>query len=241
MVKNKPIPATELATFLEETRGLERDYVYEILRSRKIAWRIAWTTSGLTALALLTITALLPLKQIEPFVVRVDNATGSVDVVEILKDGKETTYGEVIDRYWINKYVLNREAYDYDVLQALYDTTGLLSSPTVKQEYLKLYDDAVGRDKLWKNNQRRIVKVKSITPNADGRSATVRFTTEDVFSNGTQNPLEYWVAVLGFTYVKQPLKESERLINPLGFLVTSYRIDPETPEKQFMGRINHVP
>ena len=36
-----------------------------------------------------------------------------------------------------------------------------------------------------------------------------------------------WIATIAFAYVKAPMAEGDRLRNPLGFQVTSYRADPE--------------
>ena len=36
-----------------------------------------------------------------------------------------------------------------------------------------------------------------------------------------------WIATIAFTYTHAPMSEPDRLRNPLGFQVTSYRADPE--------------
>lgn len=36
-----------------------------------------------------------------------------------------------------------------------------------------------------------------------------------------------WIATIAFTYTRAPRSEPDRLRNPLGFQVTSYRADPE--------------
>ena len=36
-----------------------------------------------------------------------------------------------------------------------------------------------------------------------------------------------WVATVSFAYSKAPMLESDRLKNPLGFQVATYRADPE--------------
>jgi type IV secretion system protein VirB8 len=68
------IKASELKEYLEESRGLERDYLTELVRSRRTAWRVAAGEAALVVLALIALVALLPLKRVEGFVVRVDNA-----------------------------------------------------------------------------------------------------------------------------------------------------------------------
>jgi type IV secretion system protein VirB8 len=37
----------------------------------------------------------------------------------------------------------------------------------------------------------------------------------------------HWVATLTFSYVNAPMSSTDRLVNPLGFVVSEYRADPE--------------
>ena len=48
-------------------------------------------------------------------------------------------------------------------------------------------------------------------------------------TKGGQRHESHWVATLGFEYVAGPMAESDRSINPLGFVVNAYRLDPEVP------------
>ena len=147
-------------------------------------------------------------------------------MVTTLRDG-QTTYGEVVDKYFLNKYVLNRESYDYDTIQTAYDTTVLLSSPEVQREYLALFEGPNGRDKVLSNQTRIVVKVRSITPGTSGNTAVVRFSTRRKQANGAQEVEESLVATVGFRYVRAAMREQDRLVNPLGFQVASFRVDPE--------------
>ncbi len=216
----------EVDRYLEEARGLERDYLDELVRARRTAWRAAATAGVLLALALVALAAMQPLKRVEGFVLRVDNATGAVDLVNTLRDG-ETSYGEVVDRYFLNKYVLNREGYDYETIQTAYDTALLLSSEGVQREYAALFAGPGARDKALSNRARIVVRVRSITPGSTSNTALVRFTTRLVRENGQPAAEQSLVATIGFRYVGAPMHEQDRLLNPLGFQVTSYRVDPE--------------
>ena len=220
------VTQAELDQYLEESRGLERDYLDELVRSKRAAWRVAAAAGALVVLALGALVALLPLKRVEGFVLRVDNATGSVDMVTTIKDG-QVTYGEVVDKYFLNKYVLNRESYDYDTLQTAYDTTVLLSSPEVQREYVALFEGPGARDKVLTNQARIVVKVRSITPGTSRNTAVVRFKTCRKQANGAPDVEENLVATIGFRYVGAAMHEEDRLVNPLGFQATSYRVDPE--------------
>ncbi|GAO01284.1 virB8 family protein [Anaeromyxobacter sp. PSR-1] len=218
--------AGDLEQYLEESRGLERDYLEELVRSRRAAWRVAAGAAVLVAAALAALVALVPLKRVEAFVLRVDNATGAVDLVTTLRDG-QASYGEVVDRYFLNKYVLARESYDYETLQSAYDTTALMSSGDVQREYAALFDGPMARDKVLANRVRIMVNVRSIAPRTTRNTAIVRFVTRAAHADGTSEAEESLVATIAFRYVGGAMHEQDRLVNPLGFQVTSYRVDPE--------------
>jgi len=222
----RAIAKADLEKYLEESRGLERDYLDELVRSRRAAWRVAGGAGVLVVLGLGTLVALLPLKRVEAFVLRVDNATGSVDVVTTLRDA-QASYGEAVDKYFLNKYVQNRESYDYETIQTSYDTTALLSSEGVQRDYLSLFQGPNARDKVFSNQVRLLVRVRSIAPGTARNTALVRFSTVRRQSNGLADVEESLVATIGFRYVGAAMREQDRLVNPLGFQVTSYRVDPE--------------
>ncbi|WP_375608478.1 MULTISPECIES: virB8 family protein [unclassified Bartonella] len=223
--QTKPVKAEQLNSYYEESRGLERDLISEFIRSRRTAWRVAGAVGLFGLFGMICGVVGFSQPAPTPLVLRVDNATGAVDVISIMRE-HETSYGEVVDRYWLNQYVLNRETYDYDTIQLNYDTTALLSAAAVQQEYLKIYEGENARDKVLSNKARITVKVRSIQPNGLGQ-ATVRFTTQQHDSTGAAGAKQHQIATIGYTYVGSPMKSSDRLLNPLGFQVTSYRSDPE--------------
>jgi type IV secretion system protein VirB8 len=141
----------------------------------------------------------------------------------------EHSYGEIVDIYWLNKYVLNRESYDYNNIQMLYDTTALLSTEEIQKEYYAIYEGENARDKILGDHARIIVTIRSITPNKGGGSATVRFTTQEKTTGGGQvKPAKHLIATISYQYTSAPISSEDRRINPLGFQVTSYRADPES-------------
>lgn len=226
-MKLRPLKSDDVQRYLEESRGLEQDYMAEILRSRQIAWRLVIGSGTSMVVALIALLCLTPLKTNTPFVLRVDNATGHVEVLTTLRTS-ERSYGEVVDSYFLNQYVLNREGYEANTLQTAYNTTALLSDPEVQQEYYALFEGSQARDKVLKNHAKIIVQVRSITPTPETGIAVVRFSTQLKHSNGSIDPLRHWIATIGYTYKDAVISSFDRRINPLGFQVTSYRVDPET-------------
>jgi len=226
----KRVKTEEMRAFIEESKGLERDYIGELQDGKRKGWLAAYVGWGFGFLGLCAGWAGLSQEAPPPTVFEVDKSNGGVEVMTVVKQ-QSASYGEVVDRYFLNKYVLNRESYDFDTLQALYDTVGLLSSGTVQTEYHQLFDGDKARDKVLSNRTRIVVNVRSITvnplpPGSTVRTATVRFTTQAKSANVTE-PVKHMIATIGYTYVTAPMSEHDRRVNPLGFQVTSYRIDPE--------------
>jgi len=223
------IKSPDIQKYLKESQGLEREYLGEVLTSRRNAWRITKVCGALTALSIAALVGLTPLKTSVPFILRVDNTTGYVDSLTHMKE-VETSYGEAVDSYFLNQYILNRESYDDATIQTYYNTTALLSSPEVQKEYHSLFEGPQARDKVLGNHTKIFTQVRSIVADTKNQSAVVRFAVHYEDSNGTVYPLKSWIATIGYRYINAVISASDRRINPLGFQVTSYRIDPETIE-----------
>lgn len=224
-------PNLSLEAELARTQSIERDYLAELLVSRQKAWRVA-AGAGLLALAsLVSVAALTPLKEApELYVVRVDNATGSIENVTQLTDAKED-YGERIARFFIHQYVLTCESYDWYTIQSLYDRCALFSAPAVQRDYYQKFKGDNALDKRYADHTRVRINVRSITlgPN---QTATVRFTrrAENNMNQVIGHP-EQLLATLAFTYIDADLSEEVGRQNPLGFQVLSYSTDVEVGAK----------
>lgn len=69
-----------------------------------------------------------------------------------------------------------------------------------------------------------LVSIRAISFVADG-VANIRF--HRTVRLGQQTTESDWIATVAFTYTRAPMAEGDRLRNPLGFQVMSYRADPE--------------
>lgn len=220
------VTSRDLPSFLAESRGLERDFLGELARSRRTAWRVAGVMTLLALAGLGAGVAGLFQPPAPPLVLRVDNATGAVEQVTALKT--EASYGEVVDAYWVNRYVLDRESYDWHTIQSTYAATALMSAPEVQRDYHQLFDGPEARDGVLGDKARIEVAMRSIQPTAKGQ-AVARFATVKIDAgSGMKEPPRHWIATIGFTYVSAPMRAEDRRINPLGFQVTSWRVDPES-------------
>lgn len=219
--------ASELfEAYLNEARTWETDKVRAIEKSKKVAWRIAIASGCLAFASVLAVAMLSPLKTTEPFVIRVDNSTGIVDVVTALKDGK-TTYDEAMSKYFTQWYVRYREGFSMELAEEYYKSVGIMSVGLEQQKYFELFNpkNPLSPINIYGPSAKSIITIKStsfLKPNV----AMVRYTKG--IQRGLSAPeLTHWAATITFKYSGAPMKENDRAINPLGFQVVEYRNDPD--------------
>ncbi|EAK1815840.1 type IV secretion system protein [Campylobacter jejuni] len=209
----------------------EASFRYLIDKSNKRAWLIAFVSIFIAIISIVAVVLLTPLKTIEPYVIRVDNTTGMVDILTML-DEKEIKANEALDKYFISTYVKAREGYYYDLLNQDYLLTQLMSSEKVANEYRALYEGDNARDQILKNSNEVSVQILSIVLGESNgvKTATVRaiITTKNLTSKGTTQATK--VITLSYDYILAKASEENRFLNPLGFKVLTYRIDDEVAQ-----------
>lgn len=196
-------------------------------RSERRAWLVAGSFCIGFLASCAAIAMMLPLKQTTPYVVRVDNVTGVPDIVTAMQD-QMVSGDDVMTKYWLAKYITHRETYDWYTLQSDYDTTGLLSSSQVGAQYGEQFTGDVALTEEYGDRIRVGVQVVSVVPTSDN-TGTIRFIkTKKRLSTNNIIDSQQWVATVAFEFRNtERVTESVRLINPFGFRVTSYRVDPE--------------
>lgn len=221
----------ELDAYLGEARTWETNRVKTLEKSEKRAWWVAGGF-GITAVsAVIAVAAMAPLKTVEPFVIRVDNSTGIVDIVESIKDGK-TNYDEAVNKYFTQWYVRYREGYSKELAEEYYRNVALMSAGLEQQKYYEWFQPKNPLSPLNVFGPYAKVKIdikgtSFIKPNV----ALVRYIKR--IERGNDKPqLTHWAATITFRYSGAPMAEKDRAINPLGFQVVEYRNDPDavTPE-----------
>src|SRR5450631_3549099 len=124
---------------------------------------------------------MLPLKSVEPFVIRVDNTTGVTDVVPMYAGKGEVS--EVVTRYLLHNYVVTRERYFYAMAEQDYNLIGAYNSPVLNSAWMADWDRANAESPLVRYKDGTTVRsqVQSISfiKRADGSQdlAQVRFLT----------------------------------------------------------------
>lgn len=216
----------DLKTYFDEARSWDQDRLASAERSRSLAWIVAGVAGALAIAGVVAVAALAPLKTVEPFVVRVDRSTGAVDVMTGLKGQDRLTYEEAVSKYFLGLYVRVREGWMPQAAEQNFRQVSILSTPTEQQRWADDFRPANPQSPqiLWGQNAESQIDVRSISF-VSPKVANVRF--HRVLRQGAQVVESDWVATLAFTYTKAPMQEADRLKNPLGFQVSSYRADPE--------------
>ncbi len=171
---------------------------------------------------------LTPLKTVEPFLLRVDNTTGYVDKVNPY-EVKSNTVNEAVQRYFLARFIENREGYEWFTVQDMYNFVEATSNKAVFDAYKNYMISNQSPVKVLSNRMKMLVKVNGITF-LDDSTAQIRFTkliTEPDGKAAVGYIPTKWIATLKFDFSKKITTEQERLLNPLGLNVISYRVDAE--------------
>jgi type IV secretion system protein VirB8 len=206
-------------------------------RSERRAW---WVAAAAVLMALVLAAGyfyMLPLKQKVPYLVMADAYTGTSTVARLTTGPgyQRITSSDAINRSNVAHYVLARESYDLTLLNLRdWNSVMTMSSPNVATAYRALYSSLNENNpyKVYGRGRSVRVKILSIVLIGGGGArpptgATVRFQRSIYLKqSGALQPLDNKIATLAFTY-NPDLKMADRyrVDNPLGFLVTDYRVD----------------
>lgn len=212
---------------VSEGASWEASRVVDLERSQSRAWRVALSACAMAVLAFAGLILILPLKESVPYVVRVDNTSGQVELLTKF-NSKDVSFDEVMDKYWLASYVRARESYDWYSIQAEYNTVTLLSNDDVARAYGAQFEGANAVHTRRANRVRIQVEIISIVP-LENRTATVRYLTKELRPDGSGTPVvSSYVATIAYDYrVESRFSTADRLVNPFGFVVNSYRSDRE--------------
>ena len=93
-----------------------------------------WLCAVASALALVL---LMPLKRVDPFLVRVDNSTGIVDVVPVYAG--RATPEEAVTRYFLTHYLTVCERFNFATAESDYEECGAFHSAQRNQAWYALW------------------------------------------------------------------------------------------------------
>lgn len=127
-----------LKEYFDKARRFDQDRMASAERSKRIAWFVAIVASVLACVSVAAVVALTPLKTVEPFVIRVDNSTGIVDVVSAMASAAGS-YDEEVTKYFAARYVRAREGYVWSEAEENFRTASLMSNAAEQQRFATAY------------------------------------------------------------------------------------------------------
>lgn len=218
-------------TFMDAARNFESSKIEDIKDKNKIYRAIAIVGVLLAILAVTAaMVAILARKEPEPFVLKVDSTTGVTEVMRSIKD-TEDQYDEVVNKFWLAQYIRTCESYDWFTISEQFESCKLMSDDHIASEYARNIQSPQSPLTILKDKGKIAVKIISIT--FFGNTASIRFTTQKLSPNGENidnSPVQRKIATVAYYYKSGYMTDQQRLINPLGFKVASYRVDSEAAQ-----------
>lgn len=214
-------------------------------RSERRAWRIAGGSMALSLVLAAGYFYMLPLKEKVPYLIMADAFTGTSSVARLTEDAdhRAITTREAVNRSNVAHFLLARESYDI-ALMNLRDRTTVytMSSPDVAAAYTSLHNPKSPTSPFNIYGKTKAIRIRILSISLIGgagkawpKGATVRFQRSlyDKLT-GTAKPIDSNIATIEFTYKSNlRMEEKYRIENPLGFQVTSYRVDRDYDESGF--------
>jgi len=215
--KYSEIGATEKVTWASER--------YEsILTQRNLFVLITIIALGGLSIAMLSAVKIMNSKEIMPFVIQVDESTGTTTIVNPL--GSEILSGnDSLSRYFIKKYISARETYnaaDFDTV-ALKFVKLTLTDNLYFSYYRYISNKETDPRKIYGATNSTYMKVKSWSK-LENDKFICRFSIHE-----TAGGLRVWnkIAIVKAKYVPMELDPEEQDMNPVGFQLTDYRVDED--------------
>lgn len=223
---NKP-SREALDAYYAEAETWAQDRQDALRASRRTAWIVASAAVAIAVLEALVLLLLTPLKTVVPYTLLVDRNTGFVQALEPLDPGKVSA-DTALTQSFLVQYVIARESFDIDKLQADYRKVALWSADSARSSYIAATQVSNPQSPLVLYPRTTVVetRVKSVSP-VGRNAALVRFDTIRRDAGGRVEPSRAWVAVIRYRYSGEPMQLEDRMVNPLGFQVLRYRRDPE--------------
>ncbi len=221
----------QLTAYFEEAASWEIDRARRAQRSLRLlsfSAGLGWLCALAACAALL---ALTPLKRVEPFVVRVDNSSGIVDVVPAWKGGEEIS--QAVTRYLLAHYVQVCERFNFATAESDYEECAALHTPKLNQAWYERWNTANPKSplNLYRDGTTVRAQVKAVSffarASGVGDLAQVRYLTARRAAGGAEEQVTHWIATLQYAYVDPPSDARARRWNPLGFRIVDFKPEPE--------------
>lgn len=234
--KDDKLPVSDAKNVVADLSNWYADRYGSILIQRNILLIFIVAILICLAFAILMLGKIAVSHKIEPLVIQIEDKTGIPSIVNPLApDSVALTGNEALNRYFIVMYIRNRETYCANSYEYNYRTVvRLLSAPDVYSSFINsLNSDKNSPLVIYGNSICTDIELRSILPiSSDAKTGTytvqIRFNEVGIKGQQFTNPK---LATLTFSYPQNQMTLQDRLVNPLGFRVTSYSSSDEVSIK----------
>lgn len=226
-----PLSQTALAA-IAAANSWEQDRVAQSLASGRRGWMAAGIGGVLAVLgfAMGAFQSLRPPPA--PYPVVVDRTTGETSVVATL-DAANVPVLAALDQHNVAVFVRARESYNFGLLQRDYDQVGRMTVPETWAPYgVQFAGERAMQTVIAAKEEHRvtIVSVRLTRSPAAGKpgEAVATFDRQVRPAQGLIPTTTRYVSTVRYEYRPSAMKlPTDRIENPFGFVVTSYRADAE--------------
>jgi type IV secretion system protein VirB8 len=220
-----------LDAYFAEAASWDADRAAQARRTLRVAWSVAgagWFCALLVAAALML---LMPLKRVDPFVIRVDNSTGIVDVVPVFVG--QMMMPDAVTRYFLDHYITVCERFAHASAESDYEECGAFHTAQRNQAWYAHWNRSNPESPLnvYKDGTTIRAQVTAVSffarASGVGDLAQVRYIKSKRAGGTAEEQNTYWIATVQYAY-GQPSKDPKtRRWNPLGFRIVDFRSEPE--------------
>ena len=229
-----------LAGYFREAANWDADRLQQTQRTARRAWRVAgagWSCALAVALALVL---LMPLKRVEPFLVRVDSSTGIVDIVPVYtgKAGLEQS----VTRYFLSHYVSVCERFNFATAESDYEECGAFHAAQRNEAWYALWNpnNPASPLNVHKDGSTVSVQVEAVSffQRASGVTdlAQVRYLKAERQGDGADGHISHWIATVQYVYATPSKDPRIRRWNPLGFKVLELTTEAEAASEPALAK-----
>jgi type IV secretion system protein VirB8 len=236
----KTDPALE--RYLKEAISWDSDREAQTQRSERTAWWVAGAGWLCAIASTVSLALLVPLKAVEPFVIRVDNSTGIVDIVPVYMG--HAPMDEAVTRYFLTHYIGVCERFNLVTAESDYEECGAFHTAQRNQAWYALWNTNNPRSPLnvHKDGSSVRVEVESVSffKRANGVEdlAQVRYLKAEHPGGGSAERVTHWIATVQYAYSTPSKDPRTRRWNPLGFKIVELGSEPEVLTTPVAGTSN---
>ncbi len=217
---------------LSKTKNWYNDRYQAVVVQRNVLFFVTILALSGLILSVFAVAALNNRKTFEPFVIEVEDKTGIVTQVSA-SSLERYKADEVMMRYFIVQYVQARESYAEADFNRYLELVRLMSDKDVYTNYIPLVSSTNEESPyhLGKNAVRDVaIKSISVLDPASGRVQVRIRQSQTPLGSRRPDWVKHYIITLTYEYKNMDFAEAERLQNPLGFTITSYRSDRDSGE-----------